>query len=158
MLNIPQEFRDTPEATRLREADLQFEAACQAEREHLDQDGTKIHLISDKLRHALTELKQAQAAFDAATGEPKRVGLTPAVIEKISERFPADQQQVVMDALDASCGRTLPLMREAPKERLEFIRLAVLELSNGDLTELRKAIAWAQIDWRDVVTAARSKA
>ena len=157
MLKIPPEFRDIPEAEDLRRADAAFAAAIEQERRATERSGERVHFVSERLRHAQEELRRAEEAFDAATGEPKRVGLTPPVLAELSRQFPAHQHQLVTDLLDESCGRTLPLMREATAEGLEFIRLAVLQLSKGDLPTLRKMIECAHIDWRTVVLAAKSK-
>ncbi len=157
MLNIRPEFQSTPEAARLRRADAAFTAAIEAERRATQLSGERVHLISEHLRHAQDELGEAQRAFDAATGEPKRVGLTPAVVAELSRLFPSHQHPVVTDLLDGSCGRTLPLLREATAQRLEFVRLAALKSSNGDLSKLRDAIELAHIDWRDLVMASQSQ-
>ena len=154
MFKIPAKFRDIPEAVQLRQANAEFEAAIEQEKRLTKQSGEKVHFISSKLRNAMDELQRAEKAFDAATGGPKRVGLTPAVVEEISRRFPSDQHQLVQDILDKSCGRTLPFFREATAQKLEFVRLAVLQLSNGDLIELQKFIEEAHIDWQVVVSAA----
>ena len=156
MINIPAEFKDIPEAATLRLANARLDEACERERQMTEQSGERVHLISSQLRHAMDELGRAENAFDAATGEPKRAGLTPAVVDEIALRFPTDQHPGVQELLDKSCGRTLPLLREATAHELEFVRLAVLRLSAGDLTELRKYIELAHVDWRDVVSAARS--
>ena len=157
MLKIPPEFRDIPEAAQLRQAETNFDAAIEREKRITQQCGERVHLITEQLQQAQEEFRRAQEAFDAATGEPKRAGLTPAVLAEISQQFPSQQHQLVADLLDQSCGRALPLMREATAQGLEFIQLAVLQLSDGDLARLRDMIELAQIDWRDVVTAAKSK-
>src|SRR5688572_24216650 len=107
MLKIPPEFRDIPEADDLRRADAAFTAALERERRASQRSGERVHLVSEQLRHAQDELRRAEEAFDAATGEPKRVGLTPAVLAELSRQFPAHQHQLVTDVLDESCGRTL---------------------------------------------------
>jgi hypothetical protein len=157
MLNIPPEFENTPEAARLRRADAALTAAIKAERRVTQPSGERVHLISERLRHAQDEVGAAQQAFDAATGEPKRVGLTPAVVAEISRLFPTHQHPIVADLLDRSCGRTLPLLREATAQRLEFVRLAALKFSNGDVSKLRDAIELAHVDWRDLVMASQSQ-
>jgi hypothetical protein len=157
MLKIPPEFRDIPEAAQLRQAEANFDAAIEREKRITQQSGERVHLITEQLQQAQEEFRRAQEAFDSATGEPNRAGLTPAVLAEISRQFPPQQHQLVADLLDQSCGRALPLMREATAQRLEFVQLAVLQLSDGKLARLRDMIELAQIDWRDVVTAAKSQ-
>jgi hypothetical protein len=154
MFKIPDEFRDVPEATKVREAQARFERAIEQEKRATEQTGERVHLISGELRQAQEELQRAQDAFDAATGEPKPVGLTPAVIDEIAKHFPPGQHPQVRDLLDRGCGRTIPFRREATAEQLEWTRLAVLRLSKGDFSELGKWVDLANIDERDVVHAA----
>ncbi len=157
MFEIPKQFRNTPEAARLRRADAEFSAAIERERRSIGQTGERVRLISEHVRRAQTELQEAQRAFDAATGEPKPVGLTPAVVAEVERQFPASQHQEVIDLLDRSCGRTLPLFRDATAQKLEHIRLIALKVGSGDLTRLRDAVELANIDWRDLIRAADSK-
>ena len=154
MFKIPDEFREIPEAVKLREAETRFEAAIEEERRATQRSGERVHLISEQLRHAQEELQRAQDTFDAATGEPRPVGLTPAVVEEITKHFSPVQHQQVQELLDRSCGRTIPFRREATPEQLEWTRLAVLRLSKGDLSELGKWVELANIDERDVTHAA----
>ena len=156
MFKIPEEFRDIPEAIRLREAEVQFEAAIEQEKRATQQSGERVHLIGRKLRHAQEELQKAQDAFDAATGEPKPVGLTPAVVEEISLLFSPPERRHVEEVLDQSCGRTLPFQREATAQELEHIRICVLRLSSSDLKKLHEWIDLANVDERDVILAAQA--
>ena len=154
MFKIPDEFRDIPEAVKLRDAEAQFAAAIEQEKRLTQQSGERVHLITGQLRQAQEELQRAQNAFDAATGEPKLAGLTPAVVEEVAKHFPPPQHHQVKELLSRECGRTIPFRREATSEELEFIRLSVLRLSKGDFSEFRKWVELANIDERDVVFAA----
>src|SRR5438309_1278956 len=129
MFKVPEEFRDIPEAIRLREAEAQFEAAIKQEKRATQQSGERVRLIGRKLRHAQEELQKALDAFDAATGEPKPVGLTPAVVEEISLLLSPPERRHIEEVLDQACGRTLPFRREATAQELEHIRICVLRLS-----------------------------
>src|SRR5207244_13572730 len=93
MFKIPDEFRDTPEAAKVREATARFEAAIEREKRIAQQTGERVDLITGQLRQAQEELQRAQNDFDAATGEPKPAGLTPAVVEEVAKRFTPAQQQ-----------------------------------------------------------------
>jgi hypothetical protein len=156
MYKIPNEFRDMPEADRLRKAQVKFSAAADEAKGLTLENKERVRLIGERLRNAQTELHQAQKAFDLVTGEPKPVGLTPAVIGEISKQFPIEQQDVVEEIIDKECGRTIPFEREATAEQLDFIRLCVLRLSKGNLSDLRRWVELANIDQRDVLLAAGS--
>jgi hypothetical protein len=151
MFKISDEFRDIPEAVRLREAERRFEAAIEEERRHSRE---RVHLITGQLRQAQEELQRAQDAFDTATGEPKAVGLTPIVTEEIARLFPAHECQAVADFLDRSCGRTIPFRREATAQQLEYVRLCALRLSKGDFAKLREEVEMANIEEGVVIYAA----
>jgi hypothetical protein len=145
---IPPEFRDTPEAERLRRAEERFEAAAKGERTR--KGAARIRFIGEALRAAQNELQAAVAAFDATTGQPKPVGLTPKVVEEVARLFPPEQRAEIEELLDRKCGRTIPFKREASASELEYVRLKVLRLSNGTASELRKWIELANIDVRDL--------
>jgi len=154
MFKIPDEFRDIPEAVELRQAEARFKAAIEQEKRITQDSEKQVHLITGKLRQAQADLQRAQNAFDAATGEPKPVGLTSAVIEEVSCLFPVQEREDVENLLDRSCGRTLPFHRDSSAQKLEHIRLCVLRLSRGDVAKLRQWIEFANVDWRDVIYAA----
>ena len=120
MYKIPEEFRDLPEAARLRKAQTIFVAAAEDGRNLTFENEERVRLVGERLRHAQNELGMAQKAFDLATGEPKPIGLTAAVVEEISNQFPAAQHDVVKEILDQECGRTIPLCREATAQELEY--------------------------------------
>jgi len=154
MYKIPEEFRDLLEADRLRRAQAAFAAAAEEGRNLTFENEKRVRFVGERLRNAQNELGKAQKAFDLATGEPKPIGLTPAVIEEIGKHFPAAQHDFVKQILDQECGRTIPFCREATAQELEYIRLCVLRLSKGNLSELRKCVELANIDQRDVFLAA----
>lgn len=146
MHKIPEKFRDIPEAVRLRAAETRFAAAIEQEKQATQQSRERVHLITGQLRQAQDELQRAQDAFDAATGEPKPPGLTPAVIEEISRLFPVHERDSVAEFLDRSCGRTIPFRREATAQQLEYVRLCALRLSKGDFSKLRQEVKLTNID------------
>lgn len=154
MHKIPEEFRDLPEAERLREAQAAFAAAAEEGRRLTFENKERVRLVGEQLRNAQNELGKAQKAFDLATGEPRPVGLTPAVFAEISKHFPAEEQELIEQILDKECGRTIPFCREATAPELEYIRLCVLRLSQGNLSKLRKWVELANIDQRDVLLSA----
>ena len=52
------------------------------------------------------------------------------------------------------CGSNLLLLDGLNEYRLERFRFAALELSEGDLERLRKAIDLVKVDWRDLLVTA----
>ena len=154
MYKIPEEFRDLPETDRLKRAQAAFVAAAEEGRNLTFENEKRARFVGERLRNAQNELGKAQKAFDLATGEPKPIGLTPAVVEEIGNHFPAAQHDFVKQILDKECGRTIPFCREATAQELEYIRLCVLWLSKGNLSDVRKWVELANIDQRDVFLAA----
>jgi hypothetical protein len=157
MFDIPEEFRNIPEAARLRRAEAEFLKAIEQERHVIGQTDERAQRISEQARRAHAELMEVQHAFDSTTGEPQPVGLTPALIAGIERQFPTSQHEEVTHLLDRSCGRTLPFFREATAEKLEHLRLCALKVGAGDLARLRRAVELANRDWRDLIMAANCK-
>jgi len=158
MSDIPDEFRDLPEAVRLRHAQAKFAIAAENARDLGSEDQKVIRRKGEQLRAAQNELRQAQQAFDRATGEPKPIGLTEAVVVEIAKHFRSEQIEQVKSFLQTECGRTIPFFREATPEQLEHIQIGVLRLSEGKFSELRKWVGLANIDHRDVILAASLRA
>lgn len=52
------------------------------------------------------------------------------------------------------CGNNLPFCERLDAHQLERVRFAAIKLSGGRLDELRRAIALAKTDWRDLLMAA----
>ena len=156
MYRIPDEFRDIPEANRLREAQAQFEAAIEEEKRLTQRTRERVHLISEQLRKAQGDVQQAQDAFDAVTGEPKPPGLTAAVTQEISRLFPPPEHNAVAEFIDRSCGRTIPFRRESTANELEYTRICVIRLSGGDFAKFRKEVEIANLDERAIIYSAAS--
>jgi len=68
--------------------------------------------------------------------------------------FRSDQQSAAVAILEAECGSNLPFMAAATAESIERVRFAVLKMSGGELSELRRALSLANTDWRDILVAA----
>lgn len=144
---IPVEFRDLPEAQRVREAEEEFHTAI--EREKISSTAS-VHLISEELQRAQQKLKEARDAFDTAAGLPMPAPLTPAVRKKITRVFPRDQEEVSL-LLERRCGRTIPFQRDSDPLSLEPYRLCVLRESKGDLAALKKWVEAANVIGRDIL-------
>ena len=151
MHKIPHKFRDIPEAKRLRETQAQFETAVEREKVLSKASGQQVYLVSPYLQRAQQELREAQDAFDAATGLPEVVPLTEAALDEISKLFPPEQHQEIISLLEKRCGRTIPFMRDAIAEELEPYRLSVLRRSDGDIPALRDWVEFANIEGWDVL-------
>jgi hypothetical protein len=110
MYKIPDEFRELPEAERLRKAQTNFSAAADEARRLTFEDEDRVRFVGEQLRAAQNELQQAQKAFDLITGDPKPAGLTPAVIDEVGKHFAAEQCEEIESFLDSDCGRTIPFV------------------------------------------------
>lgn len=146
---IPSEFRELPEAKIARDARAEFEAAVERERKMMAASGVRIHMISKDLQRIQKKLKEAEDAFDEATGLPIPVPLTPKAKEEVSRLFPAEQRDEVVTLLEKRCGRTIPFHRDSDSKTLEPYRLRALLESKGDIAELRKCVEVANILGRD---------
>jgi len=80
--------------------------------------------------------------------------LSDGTIQRVNALFQHPDRGEVLTLLLTRCGENLPLYRENPPQNFERIRFAVLKLSSGDLSELRRAVEIANVDWRDVLVAA----
>jgi hypothetical protein len=76
---------------------------------------------------------------------------TRAVIRRL---FTLRDHRAVEDLLVQQCGTNLPLTDIWGEEQFERLWLAALKLSGGDVAVLRREIALAQRDWRDVLVGA----
>lgn len=82
------------------------------------------------------------------------VTLTDDTWQRIRALFPPEQHEDVAALLANECGDNLPFCERWDEYQLERIRFAVLKLSGGNISEMRRAINVAKIDWRDVLVAA----
>jgi hypothetical protein len=58
--------------------------------------------------------------------------------------------------LEENCAANLPFIKKEGDLNLERIRLAVLKLSGGNLSDLKRFISTANVDWRDVLALAEA--
>ncbi len=82
------------------------------------------------------------------------VPLSSETRRRVDALFEGPAREAAAELLVTQCAANLPLWVNADERGLERIRFAVLKLSNGDLTELLRAVRMAQVDWRDVLVAA----
>jgi len=80
--------------------------------------------------------------------------ITESTRERLEALFAPEDRAEAERLLAEECSGNLPFCEDATPESAERIRYAVLKLSRGSLDELRRAIAEAQMDWRDVLMAA----
>lgn len=82
------------------------------------------------------------------------IDLSPETMRRVEALFKSPAREAAIDLLATQCGSNLPFCEKEDARGLERIRFAALKLSNGDLSELRRAVELAQVDWRDVLVAA----
>jgi hypothetical protein len=76
------------------------------------------------------------------------------LVDKLLEDCFAQAEQVEAESLlIAECSNGLPMV-DSDLELIERIQVGVIKLSRGDLILLRKWIAQANEDWRDVLDSA----
>ena len=73
---------------------------------------------------------------------------------RVAALFQGPEREMATELLVTQCADNLPLWVNTDQVGLERIQFAVLKMSQGDLGALRKAVALAQVDWRDVLVAA----
>jgi len=83
-----------------------------------------------------------------------RTPLSPETQRRVDAFFMGAARDRATEQLATRCGANLPLWVETDPRGLERIRFAALKLSRGDLAELARAVAIAEVDWRDVLVAA----
>jgi len=161
MREIPDQFRNLPSAKRLQEARSRFDAAASAlvaANRAARAEGKlfipEMQEHAERLSAAQQQLKEAETDFDLATGGPEPVELTPLVVKKVRQSFAPDQQSEAIRSLEKECGRNLPFSEGDSAQDLERLRLAVVKLTGGSLTELHRQIDIAKVDWRDVLNSA----
>jgi hypothetical protein len=82
------------------------------------------------------------------------IRLSRATKTRIRALFPQRDWPVVQELLEHECGDKLPFLEPEHAKLAERIRFAVVKLSAGNLEQLQRAVAEAQIDWRDTLMAA----
>ena len=80
--------------------------------------------------------------------------LSSETTRRLQALFSGDESRLAELLLSNECGNNLPFCEKHTGEQLERIRFAALKLSSGTLPGLKKAIALAQTDWRDLLMAA----
>lgn len=83
-----------------------------------------------------------------------QVSLSPGTVRRLDVLFAGPDRREAERLLAEECGSNLPFCENSTPESLERLRFAALKLSNGSLPELRKAVALAKLDWRDLLMAA----
>ena len=145
MRKIPEKYKELPQGKALKEAQEKFLETSQAllvanrKSQAAGYDSTEeIENAASALQDAELRMKEAEAAFDQATGGPEPVPLTDAVISKVEHLFPQGQQAEVKRLLETECANNLPFREIGTAQGLERIRLAVLKVADGNESELRK--------------------
>ncbi len=82
------------------------------------------------------------------------IAVSAETAKRVHAAFPVAAHALVLDILLNECGDNLPLVDTSYTQLAERIRFAVIDLSRGDVAQLRAHIKEAQTDWRDVLVAA----
>lgn len=118
-------------------------------------DFSELQAAVERLLKLEEKLKKAEAAA-TVNRVYEVVPLTDLTRRKIRETFPNEDQEEVISLLEHECGRNLPQNDPPNLANLEHIRLAVIKLADGNVSELRRQITIAQEDWRDVLIPAET--
>ena len=153
---IPDEHRDTHEALEMIRIDAEFAKACSDEvdavkRKLWESDPVAFEALGDKSRRLQHELKEAVAAFDDATGEPKPLPISDDVLATVQTQFTEDHRDEIVRKL----GRTLAYLK---RQQVDDPRLPlyVLRIADGDFDRFCRVVTEARVDYRDIVVAAES--
>lgn len=117
-------------------------------------DFSRLQAASERLSALRQQLAEAEAG-----GEPCEydiLPLTALVQRKLRETFSAADQAEAVSLLEEGAGRNLPLNDPPNLDNLERIRLALIKLAEGKLSELKQRIAIAKKDWREVLVPAET--
>lgn len=112
-------------------------------------DFSRLAAASERVVALQQQLTAAEAAGPQRVYEP--VPLSAPVERKLRDTFAGEDRAEAASLLERECGRNLPFNDPPNLRNLEQIRLAVIELSGGKLPELRRQIAVAKEDWREVL-------
>lgn len=82
------------------------------------------------------------------------MSLTAETSRRVAALFPQAEVGEVERLLVSECGSGHPSFEGSTPEHLERLRFAALKLSGGSIAELRRALALAREDWRDLLMAA----
>ena len=80
--------------------------------------------------------------------------LSAEVEKRVELLFHETERGLVQSLLIAECGNNLPGLDGLSFEAMDRFRLAVLKLSEGELSKLDKALWLAKTDWRDLLMVA----
>jgi len=80
--------------------------------------------------------------------------LSPETRRRLEVMFSPTDRPTAEAILANECGNNLPFLEKLDMFQLERFRYAALKLSEGNVESLRRAVALAQRDWRDLLMAA----
>jgi len=139
-----------------REFETLAAALQEANREaRLTSDYSKLAPIAEELKAAQQRLRDLRSKFPDDDG-PMSISLTALVAEKIERMFALKERSEARSLLEEDCAANLPFIKKEGDLNLERIRLAVLKLSGGNLSDLKRFISIANVDWRDVLALAEA--
>jgi hypothetical protein len=80
--------------------------------------------------------------------------LSPQTLRRIDILFSAENREAAKTLLYEQCGNNLPGLSQTNTNEMERLRVAALKYSDGDLSQLERAVKLAQRDYRDLLMAA----
>src|ERR1700722_6510438 len=80
--------------------------------------------------------------------------LSPETLRRIDILFSEENRDAAKTLLYEKCGKNLPGLTRTNMSGLERLRFAALKCSDGNLSQLERAIKLAEQDWRDLLMAA----
>src|SRR5438045_1459688 len=80
--------------------------------------------------------------------------LSPQTVRRLELLFRPEDRAAAEAILINECSNNLPLLENLDMFQLERYRYAALKVSEGNVESLRRAVALAQRDWRDLLMAA----
>jgi hypothetical protein len=149
---IPPEHRDKPEAIELLRLDEEFGELCAfdiANPRLWEKDLPAFEVLCRRKREIAQALKQAVAAYDLATGEPKPAELPREILTAIDRQFREGERAAVVAKLSKTSGY---LNRGSKCD--SSVLGCILTLAQGDMKRLHHYADEALVDWRDVIMAA----
>ncbi len=82
------------------------------------------------------------------------IELSRDTLDRVNILFFGVEREEAIKLLTEECGNNLPFCENTSSIESERIRFAVLKLSQGNFSELKRVVEAVKEDWRDVLVAA----
>ncbi len=151
---IPSELQHVPEAIKLRDLDAEFTEVCALEVASVnarlwETDLSAFEALNTRSKELQIALKEAVAAFDNATGEPRPIELPLDVLSAINEQFTDSDRPAVA----AKLAKTMAYLQ---RQRVTDPRIAlyILKLAKEEPNRVTEYADLARVDYRDILLSA----